>query len=282
MKDILVFADGGGDVAPRIAAAWALAEQDGAHLEVYRPVTTPLAPYGLVIPSVEQAYRHVVSTEHAEAEKRLGEAVNSVAPLGPRLSAMAHSIPQARVREAAAIAARTVDLVVAGRPETGDRTHLDTELVIGALFGAGTPCLLLPRWMKRHDWGRRVLVAWKGTPEANRALHSALPFLARAEAVRLVVVNPREAWAGEDRRGLMRLATHLTRHGVKLEDPVTVETPDTLDHIVEQAIMGQAEEFNADCMVLGAYGHSRWGEVLLGGVSQAVIRNANVPILMAH
>lgn len=282
MKEILVFADGGEDVEARLAAAWRLAEHADAHLEAYRPVPAPLAPYGFVTPSVEQAYQHVLNSEYAAAETALSKAVTATAPLGPRFSAMAHSLPLARVREAAAIAARTADLVVAGRPESGDGTRVDTELVLGALFGGGAPCLLLPRWVKPHSWGRRAVIAWKGTPEAARALHAALPLLARAEAVRLVVVNPRGAWAGEDHRSLQRLATYIARHGVALDEPVTIETPDGLDHIVEKSIWTEAEGFNADLLVLGAYGHSRWGEVLLGGVSQAVIRNANMPVLMAH
>lgn len=170
MREILVFADGGEDVAPRIAAAWALAEQDGGHLEAYRPAPTPMAAYGLAVPSVEQTYEHVIAAEREAAERVLAEAVKSVATLGQRFSAMAHVIPRARIRQAAAVAARTADLVVAGRPETGDGTHIDTELVLGALFGAGAPCLLMPRWITPREWGRRALVAWKGTPDDHGRL----------------------------------------------------------------------------------------------------------------
>jgi nucleotide-binding universal stress UspA family protein len=277
--DVLVFADGAEYGVARVQMAWDIAKPSGAHLEAQILVPLPMQPYGVTTPSLDRLYFEVVADEEARAATAVS-ALREVAPVGEHFSAHARSIPAFRTHAAAATASRSADLVILGQPEAKD-DGLQSDILRGALFSGGAPCLMFPRWIKPHVWGRRALIAWKGAPEAARALRAAMPFLVQAESVCLLIVNPRGEWAGEDQRALSRLATHLARHGVKLEQPVVINADD-LDHGVERAIGSELERFNSDLLVLGAYGHSRWSEIAFGGVSQGMIFNSQVAVLLAH
>jgi nucleotide-binding universal stress UspA family protein len=137
---------------------------------------------------------------------------------------------------------------------------------------------MLPRWTEPQSWGRRALVAWKGTPEAARAVQGALPLLKAAETVRLWQANPRSRREGEDPRSVARLAAYLARHGVPMEEPaarVSEQEP-------EQAIVTELESFGADLLVMGAYSRPRVQERLFGGMTAAIVPSARIPVLLAH
>jgi nucleotide-binding universal stress UspA family protein len=279
-SEILVFADGAEDSVARVRMAWELATQSSAHLEAQLLVPLPMQPYGVTLPSLDDIYFQVVAEEEARAATAIA-AIRAVAPLGDHFSAHSKSIPAFRTRAVAAVAARSADLVILGQPEHSDSDDLQIDILQGALFSGGAPCLMFPRWITPHPWGRRALIAWKGTPEAARALRAAMPFLIKAESVRLLLVDPRDEWAGEDRPSIDRLATHLIRHGVKLEQPVIVHS-EGIEYGAEQAVASELERFNADFLVMGAYGHARWSEIVFGGVSQRMIFGAQIPVLLAH
>ena len=106
-----------------------------------------------------------------------------------------------------------------------------------------------------------------------------LPLLAAAKSVRLLLVDPRGASAGEDQAALERLAARLLRHGVRVETPVIMRS--TLGE-VGRAIADEAEGYNADLVVMGAYGHARITEWTFGGVTRHMLAHAKAPLLMAH
>lgn len=276
-KDILVFADGSEAGLTRVKIARDIARVHEAHLEIHGLTLLPPRPYGPTTGSLEDAYRRVcAAAEHGG--KDVLAAFEKIAPPGAHASAYQDVVTFAHARAIVASAGRSADLVVFGQPD-GETAALDAEILMGAVFGAGQPCLMLPRWIEPHPWGRRALLAWKGTPQAARAMHAALPLLQRAESVRLVVVDAAPELAGEDRRSLLRIVTHLQRHSVAVEDPVVVQS--SFDQ-VGRAIAGQIEEFGADLLVMGAYGHGRAREFVFGGVSRDMIRDARIPVLLTH
>ncbi|MGE3301860.1 MAG: universal stress protein [Hyphomonadaceae bacterium] len=281
VREVLVFADGPEEQArARVAAAWALAQKSGAHLEAIRFAPMPLALAGVVTPSLQSVYDQVVAANRAEANAFL-KSLSAVAEFGPVFSAYAPSAPYGKIRAAAAAAARNCDFAIVGQPETGDETAVDTEILLGALLNGGAPCLVLPRTAAPHAFGRRVLIAWKGTPEAARAVRAATPFLRQAERVHIVVVDPRVEWEGEDQNALRRLATYIERHGVAVEDPIVMPAGD-LEHGADVAIASELERIGGDLLVMGGYGHARWTQFLLGGVTGKVLRAARTAIFMAH
>ncbi|WP_395647892.1 universal stress protein [Terricaulis sp.] len=277
-KDILVFADGSEDGLVRVKLALALAQAHEAHLEAQVVSVLPLHPWGPFSGAVEQAYQGARSAALAQGQRALA-AIRGVAAFGADFSGQTCEAGFDAVQRVVAAAARPADLVMLGKPETHDRSDLDTEIFMGAVFSGGQPCLMLPRWVQPQSYGKRALIAWKATPQAARALHAALPLLKRAESVRIAVVDAREEEPGEQRSALERLTAQLSRHGVRVEEPVMTQS---MLGEVSQAIDAQVLEFGADLLVMGAYGHSRMGEFVFGGVSRSMIRGARVPVLLSH
>ncbi|OOG63466.1 hypothetical protein B0E46_10795 [Rhodanobacter sp. B04] len=144
------------------------------------------------------------------------------------------------------------------------------------LLAAASPMLLVPpRWdgSLRQE---RILVAWNSTQESMRALRAALPLLREAETVCLV------DGASEGLPGITPppLPVHdwLTRQGVKLHS--TLPFPSTTK--AGEALLKQAAAMRADLLVMGAWGHSRVGELILGGTTRHVLQHAELPVLLAH
>lgn len=275
--DIVIFAEGpesaaGGSEA-RLQAALELAQRHQAHLELQLITASPPRAYGPGAGVVAESYEAARAAVERQAEA-LRAALLAHAPAGA-LEAHRVTAPFDRLKGAVAALAAPMDLAIVGQPERGDGTDVDGEILMGALF-SGAPCLMLPRWSEPHPFGRRALIAWKGTPEAARAV---LPALKAAESVRVLVVNPREE-AGEDAASLARLVASLTRRGVTAEPPLALEAASEED--VGSAILDEAQGFGADLLVMGAYGHARLSEFLFGGVSRTMIRRAPMPVLMAH
>jgi hypothetical protein len=116
--------------------------------------------------------------------------------------------------------------------------------------------------------GQTVLVGWNGSCEATRAVHGALPFLIGAKRVILCAV-------GEARQALEDARLMLRRHEIAVE-PRHVDQPDAK---AGEIMLGEAEREGADLLVIGAYGHTRLRELIFGGATRHVLRDAALPVL---
>lgn len=187
--------------------------------------------------------------------------------------------------EAVASHARCADFAVLGQDDPHARRPLDRELpdwgpsvVERVLFSSGRPVLVVPYAGRFETVGRRVLVAWNASREAARALHDALPFVARAETVIVLTVDPRRRADGHGDVPAADIASHLARHGVRAT--VAREAVESLGEA--DALLDRAADMSADLIVAGAYGHPRLRELLLGGVTRALLDRMTVPVLMSH
>jgi len=176
--------------------------------------------------------------------------------------------------------ARYADLVVLSQCDPGDCTggELDALPEHVALYG-GRPVLVLPYAGKFERIDRHALVAWDGSRAAIRAVTDAVPLLRRSGKVTLVIFNPDAQPGVHGEQPGADMALYLARHGVNVEVLVQ-KTPDGLD--VGNALLSLAYDLNVDLIVMGAYGHLRWRELVLGGVTRTIIRTMTVPVLMAH
>lgn len=146
----------------------------------------------------------------------------------------------------------------------------------GALFKSGRPLLLVSMEDKPSTIGRRIVVAWKATREAARALADAEPFLREADQIIVVTVDARPDGYGE---GPGRdVCTYLAHKGLNVE----LRNIDGLGRPAEIAIINEAHALEADLIVMGGYGHSRLREFVFGGVTRALARGATMPVLMSH
>lgn len=135
-----------------------------------------------------------------------------------------------------------------------------------------TPVLGIPQTLDRLRIGAPAIIAWNGSPEAAAAVKGAIPLLQRSARVQLLEVEERKSAYPKD-----RLARFLARHDVHVE---IVERPSVGS--ISQIIHEAAREAGAGLIVMGAYGHSRLRELLLGGVTRDLIVDSDVPLLLAH
>jgi nucleotide-binding universal stress UspA family protein len=126
--------------------------------------------------------------------------------------------------------------------------------------------------------GKRVIVAWNGGREAARAVNDALPLLVAADQVDVVCVNPGRGEEDDADLPGADLCLHLARHGVKAEAQELVAS----DIEAGDLLLSRAADSGADLIVMGAYGHARWREVVLGGVTRQLLNQMTVPVFMSH
>ncbi len=175
----------------------------------------------------------------------------------------------------AAVHARHADLTVMMRPG-GDNWRI--AVFEGVLFGSGRPVLLVPPSWKGPELGRNVVVAWNGKREAARALADAVPLLDKADLVTIMTVDAEPSVDGVGPAPGADIAAHLARRGLKVE----VRNLDGLGRDSSDILMEGAARIGADLIVMGGYGRARLREWIFGGVTRAVIENAQVPVFMSH
>jgi len=148
----------------------------------------------------------------------------------------------------------------------------------GVLFGAGKPVLVgAPAQFETLDW-KTVLIAWDNEKPAVRAIAEALPILRAAEAVHILSIDPDASRTGDGEAPGWDLAAYLSRHGVNL----TVHTQPSGQLALSRVIVEFADDIGADGIVMGAFGHSRLRQRLLGGTTRSMMEDCPLPVLMAH
>lgn len=175
-----------------------------------------------------------------------------------------------------ATSARYADLVVAAQPDPDDDWNGQAhDLQHSLALMTGRPVVFVPYAGRFPTVGASILVAWNASRESARAVADALPLLERARSVRTVAFNPGREH-GEDPGA--DIALHLARHGVK----VTAAHRFDKETGIGELILSEAAECSADLIVMGAYGHSRMRELVLGGATRTILDSMTVPVLMAH
>jgi nucleotide-binding universal stress UspA family protein len=169
--------------------------------------------------------------------------------------------------------ARFADLVVAGLP--GDDSFA-RRLVESLAINSGAACLLTPCSVKSDEF-QRVMLAWDGSREAKRAMDDGLVFMAAARSVRVLIAHEDGDGAFyEDHGG--HLLSHLSRHGVHAELKVIAKPGGKIGDV----LLAECQAFAADLLIMGAYGHARAREVVLGGATGTMLARAAQPVLMSH
>ncbi|WP_027244676.1 universal stress protein [Leisingera daeponensis] len=173
--------------------------------------------------------------------------------------------------------ARFSDLVVLGKPYGKEKRAEAEPIVESALFEGRAPVLVVPDKGEPLRRPKTVLVAWNESIEAMTAIRRSLPFLTGADLVRIAVIDPPQHGPERSDPGGM-LAQMLSRHGVTCEIDVLSKTLTRVSDILNR----HAADTAAELIVMGAYGHSRFREAILGGATRNMLEQAAVPVLMAH
>jgi nucleotide-binding universal stress UspA family protein len=150
-----------------------------------------------------------------------------------------------------------------------------SERIKSVLIQSGRP-LLLATPKALPTMGRRIALAWKNGPEAARAVTAASPWLDSAEKVLIVTVTGNEVGDDTDRHSAERLAAALRWRGIKAD----IEIAHSASGAEGQILQNKVYDWDADLLVMGAYGHSRLREFVFGGVTEDMLKNCAVPLLI--
>lgn len=176
-----------------------------------------------------------------------------------------------------AMRARFADLTVLAKPY-GDAAASNSEVVTeAALFEGNCPVLILPENGLPRNYENNILIGWNQSNEAMVACRAALPFLRKAGKVEIAVVDPSSHGPEGAEPGSL-LALWLNRHGINADLAVLAKTMPRISEILNRRAM----ETGASMIVMGAYGHSRFREAILGGATRNMLQQAQVPVLMAR
>ncbi len=173
--------------------------------------------------------------------------------------------------------ARFADLMVLPTPYGKDRGPDQEALVEAALFEARVPVIVVPEKNEPVPEPKRVVVGWNESDEALAAVRAALPILQQADNVHVVVIDPPKHGPNRSDPGGL-LSVWLARHGVHAEIDVLSKTMPR----VSDVLLRHAGDIDADLVVMGAYGHSRFREAILGGATRYMLEQSKLPVFMAH
>ncbi|MGL4636147.1 MAG: universal stress protein [Beijerinckiaceae bacterium] len=230
-------------------------------------------PYSLA----PQFVGSLVAPANAEEKKRIDSAETTLqAQLTS--SGLGYDVHSAQLNQADAVdlvarQGRLHDLTVIDSPV--EYFALGRALVEELLFHTGRPVVVIPTGIAAFK-AKRIVVAWDGTARAARALNDAMPLLTSAEYVELASVLKEK-----DLSKLVpgaEVAPHLSRHGID----ATVVNVEAIDGDAGKALRERATLVGADMIVMGAFAHSRWRQMVLGGVTDSMLGESEIPVFLSH
>ncbi len=263
--------------ASQIDIAVAVARREDAHLEVLC-LGVDRTQTGYYYAGAT-AFIHQETIERAEEEAKTAEAWvrERLEPEDLRWSAESAVAQLGAIGSLIGARARFADLVVLAKPYGEGRSQDAESIVEAALFDSQAPVMVVPDHVKELGAMRRIVVAWNQSTEALTAVRSALPILRAADLVDITVIDPPSHGPERSDPG-GQLSQMLARHGIKAEVSVLARTMPRVSDVINRHV----RESNADMVVMGAYGHSRFREAILGGATRHMLEMAEVPVFMAH
>jgi nucleotide-binding universal stress UspA family protein len=173
--------------------------------------------------------------------------------------------------------ARFADLVVLPKPY-GEGQYADAPVVVeAAMFQGNAPVVVLADGKPVPLQPKRVVIAWNESAEAMVSIRRAMPLLQSADEVNICIVAP-ERHSSESSDPGAELSKMLSRHGVSVEVTILAQTLPRVSEVIARHVA----DIDADLLVMGAYGHSRFREAILGGATRNMLEHAKVPVFMAH
>ena len=275
-KSILTVLTDESTAALALDAAAVVADRESAHLDVLC--------VGVDRTQAGYYYAGANALILQETMERAGREAEALAAFASaRLAGMGRRSVESAVAQIAGLSrlvaerARFADLVVLPKPYGKGRGVEDEAVLEAALFDGHVPVLVVPERGLPEVAPRRVVVAWNEGAEALAAVRAALPILKAADLVDIVIVDPPQH--GPDRSDPGgRLSQMIARHGARAEVSVLAKTLPRVSDVIRR----HATDRDADMVVMGAYGHSRFREAILGGATRNMLEQADMPVLMAH
>jgi len=274
MKDILVSIDGTSSDKSSIDAALCLAEKFDSHITCfYEEKTYGHSSYAnLYADVIAAAFDKQLFEENAAITRQFTDSTRS------RKNKSTLKIEKPLNNNTMLSYAYVNDIIVCAQHNTEKAVFGDRNIPEHMVMGSGKPVLIIPYIGFPETMGKNIIVAWDNSREASRALHDALPLLMQAEKVHIFSVISKD---GEENELAAEadIATHLSRHNINAD-----YSPYVFDHDVSVAemLLSRASDYDADLIVMGAYGHSRLREYTLGGTTRTILNSMTIPVIMTH
>lgn len=274
-KQLLVHLDASSRATERLRVARQLGQQYGAAVAALYAVAPSLVeqPFSPEIgPGVAAILRQIDDEQLARASTMFDRSLQSISV--PVSWGEVRDYPAAGAFAQQALYA---DLLVLGQHDPSDlkSTDVPADFAETVMAISGKPAIILPYTAVPPVMGETVVIAWKATREAARAVTAAMPLLQGARRVHVI------SWAGDEPAiggERLDLRGYLKLHGVEATWHREGEEPEELG----QLLLSRTFDLEADLLVMGCYGHSRVREWLLGGTSRVVLQSMTLPVLMAH
>lgn len=273
IRDVLVIVDLGGP-RPSLAAAADIASSLGAHLTGVSPIFETIVPsFGMapVPPELIVTMRDAAETESRaatavfeEAARKAGVPFRAVTPqvIGGGFTGILRHC-------------RLTDLVVIGQDDEERPEPMRRPLIEAVLLESGVPVLVVPNIMKGTPKFDHALVGWDGSATAAAAVHAALPLLAKAKTVDVLIVDTGGELTAETGYDI---GDYLARHDMKVE----VSRLASGGIPVADTLLNFVSDKSIDFVVMGAYGHSRVREFIFGGATRDILSEMTVPVVLAR
>jgi len=277
IKDILVHLNGTEGGKAVVEAAIGLAQKYDARLVgLFAGV-----PYDMPTYVIAQLPAEVITAHQAHVEEN-AKATADMFEKTCSVNGISHDYREGDWREpvddVVCMHARYADMVMIAQPSNDSGIAHAREVADRIVLGAGAPVMIIPPASPKAGIGDKVLVGWDGGAHAARAVRDAMPILEAASAVKVLCVDPTPGRGGLGDLPGADLAAFLATHGVNAE----ADHRRSVGGDIGATVLNDAADFGADLIVTGGYGHSRLGELLLGGVTDTLMEQGTVAIMMSH
>lgn len=264
LKNILVHLDNSNHSTARLDLAIGLAQRHQARLTALYIITHPY-----------YEPQHVdTGTKTAQVQAEYNQKMDQ-AGIKAELHMVDWKVTGVGVAEIINLHAHYSDLVIVGQT---DHNHQDrdtpADLPERVITGSGRPVLIIPYTASYKELGNRVLVSWKSGRESTRAVNDAIPLLAKAAVVNILVVNPADPAINDGER----LCAHLACHDISAKAEQATATGISVGDV----LLNRASVEGSDLLVMGAYAHTRLGTPAFGDVARHILKHMTLPVLMSH
>lgn len=276
-KTVLVHVDQSQQCETRLMLAAHIAKSQQAHLVgvAMTGISRYVFDHGAFNPK-DPVFAHHVDHLHQYARESLHAFDKAAASVG--VDEIEARLVDDEAAGGVSLHARYADIAVIGQfNPTATVPGVMSNFPETVVLNSGRPVLVVPYAGQTQAPFKRALIAWDGGLAASRAVAGALPLLTQAGAVDVLVLDTGDDTDAHGEQPGADLALYLARHGVKVN---VVERRISGD--VGEALLSVAADLGTDLIVMGAYGHTRFREVVLGGVTRTVLQSMTVPVLMAH
>ncbi|MCW9035881.1 MAG: universal stress protein [Alphaproteobacteria bacterium] len=275
-KDLLVHMDNGRSIKSRLNIAVKLAADNDAHLTGLYVMTRPHVPQFIqahIGEEVLEAQRSAIIAGSKKAEELF---IRTCEREGVKYEW--RSIED-DLFEGIRLHTRYADLAILGQYDPDNSIGEGADSLIDRLvLSAGRPVLVIPYVGEYPTMGSRAMVAWDGGRLAARAINDAIPLIQNSKLVEVLAINPK---AGNGQHGDIPgadICLHLARHGIRA-DAEHIISPDVDPG---NLLLSRAADQSIDLIIMGAYGHRRLRELVLGGMTHHILKHMTVPVLMDH